>query len=194
MKFPEQIETERLVLKRPFPPTFKLAEKLYAVVDESRETLREWLPWVDQTHSAEDGYNYFLINWCQKHWEESSGYPYLIHEKKTGQPIGVIDFTKFSEPNKTGEIGYWLGDLAVGNGYMSEALSGLEKTVFGLGINRIEIKNDTQNDRSVHVTQRAGYHLDGVARQDAWDSYHNRFRDTNIWSKLRSEWTEKQKD
>ena len=193
MKFPEQIETERLLLKRPFPPTFELAQKLYTIVDESRETLREWLPWVDQTRSAEDEYSHFLVDWCQKHWEEGKGFPYLIHEKKTQGVIGAIDFMKFSEPNKTGEIGYWLGDSAVGFGYMQEALKAVEKTAFELGINRIEIKNDTMNDRSVHVTQKAGYHLDGIARQDAWDAYHNRFRDTNIWSKLKSEWLERQK-
>ena len=193
MIFPEQIESKRLVLKRPFPPTFELAQKVYAVVDASRETLREWLPWVDQTHSAEDEYTHFLVNWCQKHWEEGAGFPYLIHDKETHEVLGAIDLMKYSEKNKSGEIGYWLGDSAVGYGYMSEALSALENTAFELGINRIEIKNDTMNDRSVHVAQRAGYHLDGVARQDAWDDYHQRFRDTNIWSKLKSEWIKRQK-
>ena len=60
-------------------------------------------------------------------------------------------------------------------------------------INRIIIKNDTHNLRSVHVAERCGYVLEGVMRQDLWDDYHGRLRDTNIWSKLKSEWEKEQK-
>ena len=77
---------------------------------------------------------------------------------------------------------------AVGHGYMQEALKILEKEAFNAGLNRIWLWNDTQNIRSVNVTKRLNYHLDGVMRQDAWDEVHQRFRDTNVWSKLKSEW------
>ena len=190
MNFPEQITSERLVLKRPFPATFNIAQELFTLVEESRQTLREWLPWVDKTHSPEDEFSY-LTNWCQKHWEENSGYAYLIHEKVTDKIIGSVDIFKVSDENKSGEIGYWLTDSAVGHGYMQEAVHALESTAFVAGLNRIVIGNDTQNLRSVNVAKRAGYHLDGVLRQDAWDDFHQRFRDTNVWSKLKSEWRER---
>ena len=77
MEFPEQIESERIILKRPYPTTFQLAQELYDVVDKSRDTLREWLPWVDLTHSAEAEYTNYLIDWCQKHWESEKGYAYV---------------------------------------------------------------------------------------------------------------------
>lgn len=187
MNFPEQIVSERIILKRPFPATFVLAESLYTVVDNSRETLREWLPWVDNTHSAENEFTDYLINWCQKHWEDGNGYAYLIHDKQSDQILGAIDIFHVTETDKSGEIGYWLANEAVGKGIMQEAVRALEGTAFQLGLNRITIRNDTQNTKSVRVAQRAGYHLDGILRQDAWDKYHQRFRDTNIWSKLQSE-------
>jgi len=188
MKFPKRIRTERLILKALYPPTFRLAQDHFAVIDKSRETLREWLDWVDKTHVPEDIYNDYLVNWCQKNWESKTGYAYQICQKKDGAIIGSIDFFRIDSRAKSGEIGYWLTDDARGHGYMTEALRGFEKVIFERGFNRIMIGNDTQNIRSVRVTERAGYHLDGVMRQDAWDAYHNRLRDTNVWSRLKSEW------
>jgi len=191
MKLPERIETERVILKRPVP-TFELAKKLYGVADKSRETLREWQPWVDKTHSPEDEYTHYLVEWCQKHWEDETGFAYLITLKETQEIIGCVDIFHISKENRSGEIGYWLSNDAVGQGYMQEVVRALEKASFGAGLNRIWIRNDTRNIRSVNVTKRLGYHLDGVLRQDAWDEIHQRFRDTNMWSKLKSEWEKEQ--
>ena len=187
MKLPEQIESERIILKKSVP-SFELAKKLYAVADKSRETLREWQPWVDKTNSPEDEYTHYLVEWCQKHWDEGTGFAYLIVLKETEGIIGCVDIYHISKEDKSGELGYWLSNDAVGHGYMQEALKILEKEAFNAGLNRIWLWNDTQNIRSVNVTKRLNYHLDGVMRQDAWDEVHQRFRDTNVWSKLKSEW------
>ena len=66
MQLPEQIESERIILKHPINPTFELAETLYKIVDESRETLRKWLPWVDKTNSPEDEFAVFFIGIYKK--------------------------------------------------------------------------------------------------------------------------------
>ncbi len=188
MQLPEQIESERIILKHPMKPTFKLAEELYAIVDKSRNTLREWLPWVDKTNSVEDEFTGFLVGSCQKNWEEGCGFAYILYQKETNLPLGVVDLIHVHEKNQSAEIGFWLSDDAVGHGYMQEAVRALESEAFKNGINRIIIRNDTLNVRSAHVAERCGYVLEGVMRQDIWDKYHNCLRDTNIWSKLKSEW------
>ncbi len=188
MELPEEIESKRVILKHPLIPTFKLAKELYAVVDKSRETIREWLPWPDKTNSPEDEFSGFLMKWYKKHWDNKDGFAYLIYPKDISQFAGVIDLMHVSEEDKSAEIGYWLGDHAVGYGYMQEAVHALESAAFQAGINRIVIRNDTQNLRSVQVAKHCGYVLEGVMRQDAWDEYHQRLRDTNIWAKLKSEW------
>ena len=71
---------------------------------------------------------------------------------------------------------------------MKEAVLALETEAFKAGINRIVIKNDTQNSRSMRVAEQCGYVLEGVMRQDAWDEYHQRLRDTNVWAKLKADW------
>lgn len=193
MQLPEQIESERIILKHPINPTFELAETLYKIVDESRETLREWLPWVDKTNSSEDEFAGFFIEIYQKNWKEGSGVTYLIYQKETNQILGIVDLFQINEKNQSAEIGYWLSDDATGHGYMQEAVRALESEAFQNGVNRIIIRNDTLNMRSAHVAERCGYILEGVMRQDCWDDYHQHLRDTNIWSKLKSEWQKEQK-
>ena len=188
MKLPEQIEAKRIILTGLNNPSFEIAKQIYAVVDKSRNRLREWLPWVDRTNSAEDEYTNFLVEWCKAHWEAEEGFAYLIISKETKQILGCVDIFNISQKNISGEIGYWLSDDAEGNGYMKEAVCALENESFNAGINRIVIKNDTKNLRSVHVTEQCGYVLEGVMRQNAWDEYHQRLYDTNIWAKLKSDW------
>ena len=145
MQLSEQIETERLILKHPLNPTFELAKELYAVVDSSRKSLEEWLPWPNKTNSPEDEFSGYLMGLYKKNWDEKSGCAYLIYHKETNRFLGVVDLMHISEENKSGEIGYWLGDKATGHGYMQEAVRALEATAFQAGINRIVIRNDTQN-------------------------------------------------
>ncbi len=188
MKLPESINAERIVLKGLTTPSFELAKSLYAVADKSRNTLREWLPWVDKTHSAEDEYTHYLVEWCQAHWKAETGFAYLVMLKETKQILGCIDFFNVSQEKKSGEIGFWLASDAVGHGYMQEAAHALEDAVFKVGFNRIVIRNDTKNLRSAYMSERCGYVLEGVMRQDRWNECHQCWRSTNIWSKLKSEW------
>ena len=110
-----------------------------------------------------------------------------MRTKNTNELIGSIDLMGVDEQSKSGEIGYYLFDFAVGFGYMQEAVKCLEKTAFEKGLNRIVIKNDTTNTRSVNVAKQCGYHLDGVLRQDKWNGITQKFRDTNVFSKLKNE-------
>ena len=186
MDFPKKIITDRLILQLPQKPTFKLAEELYKVADSSRESILKWLPWPEKTNSPEDEFNY-LQNWVNKNRIEKKGYAYILREAKSKQIIGVLDFLHVDKDNRSGEIGYWLATSAVGNGYISEALQALERVIFDLGFNRIIIRNDTRNTRSVNVAKRAGYHLDGIMRQVRWLPKENLFTDINIWSKIKDD-------
>lgn len=186
--FPDRFESNRLILERPAPIGFPLAEEIFEAVEVSRESLRPWLPWVDKTHSAEDELLYFLHDYADKKWQAKTAAPYLIRHKETKAFLGVVDIMDLDSPQKRGEIGYWLSDKAVGFGYMTEAIHALEAQAFELGIHRIVIRNDTLNLRSAATAKRAGYRLEGVMRQDVWIPERQAWRDTNLWAKLQSEW------
>lgn len=186
MNFPNQIKSERLVLERPYPVTVELAEEIYKTVMSSREHLSEWLPWATETYSLADEFSY-LKDWCEAHWQNEEGFAYLIREKETKKFLGIIDLMKVNQKHKSAEIGFWLAKDATKKGYMIEAVKALEKEAFKQGLNRLVIGNDTQNISSANVAKNAGYHLDGVLRQERWSEAKNRFRDSNIWSKLKDE-------
>ncbi len=186
MSFPKKIIADRIILQHPQRPTFKLAQELYEAVEVSRENLSKWLPWPDKTKYAEDEF-IFLRDWSHKNWVEHKGYAYLIRSRKNNKFLGVIDFMHADKINNSGEIGYWLADYAAGNGFISEALQTLEKVIFSEGFNRIMIRNDTRNTRSVNVAKRNGYHLDGVMRQLKYLEKEKYYMDMNIWSKIKND-------
>lgn len=189
LKMPQKIKSERIILEAAYPPTFALATEIVEKAKPSYETLRQWLPWPDKVKCPEDEYGY-LINHVQKNWNEGSGFAYIVRNKDTKAFAGLIDFFRYDDKSKTSEIGYWLINEAVGHGYITEAVRAIEKTVFKQGVNRIQIRNDTRNIRSLNVPKRCGYHLDGTIRAAAWASYFQDYRDENVWSKLKSEWEE----
>ena len=184
MDFKEKLEGKRIVLLRPYPPTFDLAQKIFAEVIVSQENLRPWLPWANKEYKQEDAFVY-LTDWCEKSWNEKKGFAYIICDKQTGKFMGCIDAMDINDKHKSCEIGYWISINYQGNGYMHEALELLEAECFRAGINRIVISNDTRNIRSANVAKRAGYHLDGILRQNRWDGYANMFVDSNVWSKIK---------
>lgn len=193
LKMPNKIEAQRIVLMRPYPPTFKLAKEIFEKIELSRSTLRDWLPWVDKTKRPEDNYTVWLVGHVLKNWEAGTGFAYIIRDKETKALLGAVDLMGCHETHKSGEIGYWMSDDAVGHGYMSEAVRALESEAFRQGINRIIIRNDTRNTRSANVAKRCGYQLDGIMRQDRWDERWQSFVDSNVWSKLKSDWEAEQK-
>ena len=134
-----------------------------------------------------------MVNWVKKHWEEGSGFAYIIRRKDTHDFCGVVDFFDYHDKHKAAEIGYWLINEAVGNGYMIEAVRTVERAAFERGVNRIQIRMDTRNIRSLNVAKRCGYHLDGTIRSAAWEDYFKSYRDEHVYSKLKSEWDAEQK-
>lgn len=184
--FRKNIETERLFLTFPDSLTFELAIEIYKAIEESKNELKEFLPWVWNVNSAEEEFT-SLKDYAVKNWTDKKGFFYFIKDKKTGELFGSIDLMDVNVKDKSGEIGFWLKTKATGNGYMAEALKALEKEAFENGFHRIQIKNDTKNIRSVNVTRNAGYHLDGVLREGTFDEHKGVFCDLNIWSKINPE-------
>ncbi len=190
LKMPEKIEGERVVLVRPYPATFELAKEIFEKIDLSRKTLRVWLSWVDGVKRPEDRFPW-LVNQVQT-WNKCEGFAYLVRDKKTNVLLGCVDLADCSEKHKTAEIGYWLSDDAVGQGYMTEAVYTLESMAFKKGFNRITIRNDSKNIRSDNIPKRCGYHMEGVSRSLKWSDQWHSFRDINVWSKLKTDWKKQQ--
>ena len=102
------------------------------------------------------------------------------------EPAGMIDLHEFSHDNQRAQIGYWLADRFQGLGIMTLSLNRLEQIAFNeLGLNRLELLADINNQKSRAVAERRGFHQEGILKEYAL--YNGKFHDMVLYSKLKSE-------
>lgn len=178
---PEQIFTERLVLKKHSP---ELAEIMFAYVDRDRERLGQFLPWVVHTRTVFDEINYIAMT--QRLWENHDMFDYGLFRQQDNRYLGNLGVHNLAWAHARCELGYWILGEFEGQGYITEAVAALEASLLGLGFNRIEIRCSDLNRRSGGVPERLGYRLEGILRQQSFEM--GAFRDTRVYARLRSEW------
>ena len=178
----ENISGKRIKLKR---PVFNIenAKVIYSVINRCRDVFSPWLDWANGTNSADDTLKF--LEKADDDWKNNTQFVYEIH---VGEKFaGLISAINIVRQHKRAEIGYWLGTENTGKGFMAEAVSLLEKELFADGFNRIVIQTDVLNAKSAGVAKRCGYILEGVLRQERYSERLGRFRDTNVFSKLKAD-------
>lgn len=178
----ENIVGKRIKLKRPFC-NIKTAEKIYSVIDKCRDIFLPWLGWVKDTNSPKDTLKFLEV--VNKDWNSNTQFVYEISVDKNF--VGLISVVNVAWPHKRAEISYWLDTDYTGCGYMAEAIALIEKELFDNGFNRIVIHTDALNQRSANVALKAGYQFEGILRQNIYSVACERYRDQNVFSKLKSD-------
>ena len=153
-------ETERLKIR-----LFKLedVDDIYEYCSD--EEVTRYLPFDTYTEKqqAVDRINYCL-----------EGYKNLdkpivcaIEYKEDGKLMGSIDFVKWDEGHKVGEVGYVLNKKYWNKGIMTEALKTILKFGFeNMQLNRIELRCDERNQASAKVMEKNGLTYEGTLRQN----------------------------
>lgn len=180
IKFPIKIETERLELKQHCEDQ---AQTMFAYVDQDRQRLRRFLPWVDFVKKVEDEIDY--VKMTLEDWDSCKKFDYGVYRKADGIYLGNVGVHTIKWAHHGCELGYWILGQFEGQGNISEAVLGIQKVAFQFGFNRIEIRCSSLNVKSASVPKRLGYKLDGTLRQDAIEL--GQYRDTMIFSKLRTD-------
>lgn len=138
------------------------ASAVFNLIENSRVTLSEWLPWVKHTNTIDDVQNYFLS--CINRLENNNGFDLCIHYNNS--IVGLIGLHKIDHQNKLTSIGYWLDNEYHGKGIMTKAVDALCNYCFNeLQLNRIEIACATENTKSQNIPKRLGFTLEGTLRQ-----------------------------
>ena len=189
-QFKTKLFGKRIVLKR-LKPSILTASAVFKVVDENRKHLLPWFPWVTLNKQIEDSLKYLFDVDVKFKAGEKIDYGIYVNNEYIGN-IGIFNINK---KNKSAEIGYWLSTKFTRNGYMTEALGVLEKESFlNNNLNRIQIKCDERNIPSAGVAKKAGYLLEGKYREDSYSEYFKDFRNTFIFSKLKSDFKKNKHD
>ena len=164
----------------------KHAEELFKLVDENREYLREWLPWLDMNATLEDTREFILTSF--EYFEGGDGFNAGIWFES--QLVGVIEFHKTDWANFKTSIGYWLGRSYQGKGLMTKACRTVVDYIFSqMELHRIEIYCATGNKKSQGIPERLGFVKEGVLRQAEW--LYDHFVDLILYSMLAEEWSNK---
>jgi ribosomal-protein-serine acetyltransferase len=183
LRFDERFYTERLLLRLPLPGD---GAAVYEAMQESLPELRPWMTWANRHQSAEETER--LIAESHARFLERTDLRYHAFLRSTGKLVLCGGLHRIDWDARKFEIGYWLRSPYAGRGYATEAVRGLERlAIQQLGANRIEIRIDRNNARSIRVAERLGYTLEGILRRDAWNAAHTALRDTLLFAKVRGE-------
>jgi ribosomal-protein-serine acetyltransferase len=183
IKFKEQLKGKRILLRQT-KPTLDTARRMFEQVEINRKHLAPWLPWEKFTKKVEDSMKYLFDK--EKETNEGKKIEYGIYVE--GEYVGNISMFDINQTKKSGEIGYWISKEFAGKGYVTEAVKVLEAYFFRtIKLNRIQIKCDEKNTASKRVAEKAGYVFEGKRRQDSYCEYYKDFRNTLVFSKLKSE-------
>ncbi|WP_137743021.1 GNAT family N-acetyltransferase [Robertmurraya siralis] len=158
-------------------------ERIFELINNSREYLREWLPWLDTTIKIEDTIEY--IKMCLKGFAENKSLSTVILFK--GNIVGVTGFNSINWSNNTAYIGYWLGEGYQGNGIMTRVAKALTDYAFTeLKLNKVEIRAAVGNKKSRRIPERLAFVNEGCIRRAEW--LYDHYVDHVVYGILADEW------
>jgi len=154
LNLPMPIYTKRLLI-RPLMPGD--GQQLFTAIEETREQLRKWLPWVDA-----------VKNWQDSERTAHEFYAEFIRGKKFNLAIfaeeyliGMSGFNEVSWNIPSGIIGYWCRLSGQRNGFIREAVAAITLYAFReMGLKRVSILCHDSNLKSIQVAMSLGFELE----------------------------------
>jgi len=156
MNPPEQMDTERLILRKP-----KLEDSIHVfegwAQDADVTRFLTWHPYQRVEQVAE------FIRRCIVDWEKGWRFPFILSIKENRKVAGMID--PRVEGHRLG-IGYALARPHWGKGYMTEATRAIIDWAFQQkDIYRVYAVTDVENTGSQRVLEKAGMNREGLLRR-----------------------------
>ena len=147
------------------------ADVLFALTDNNREYLGEFLRWVPCVKTVDDSLHH--IHETLENRKNNIKYTYGI--EAGGEVVGDINLRNLQDDALPAEIGYWIAPEYSGKGFTTRAVSALtELGMNSLGLNKIIIRANPDNIASNRVAEKAGYIHVGSEVEDG--------ETLNVWS------------
>jgi ribosomal-protein-serine acetyltransferase len=140
------------------------ARELWLAVEESRNYLAPWLPWVPFQQDEPSLLRF--ADACVADWDAGRALRMVIRERASKTFVGVVGLETCVHMHASCELGYWLREPAQGRGYMTEAAATLVRAAFEkFNMHRIRVAAATTNHKSLSVILRLGFRFEGIARE-----------------------------
>lgn len=179
LDLPDEWIGERIVLRRWRDAD---VQALYDAIIASKEHIARWLPWPKFYHSLDDAYQFIRSN--SGHWSIHKHIGTGIWRREDGALLGSLGVTVHDWAVPAFEIGYWLGQVHEGRGYVSEGVGIMTRFLFeGLHAGRVVIRCDARNARSKAVPERLGFTFEGCLRRDSLGA-DGEIRDTLVYAMI----------
>ncbi|AOZ90999.1 GNAT family N-acetyltransferase [Paenibacillus crassostreae] len=178
INFP-RLKTERFTLRKAEEKDQHDIFELY-----SNESVIKYMPFTPFI-SVEDAIN--EMSWYQKIFKEQSGLRWMIEDSESKKVIGTCGFLNYEKMHNRIEIGYDLTPHFWGKGIMTEVVKCIMDFGFlTMKVNKIEAKVEPENEASIRLMYKLGFHKEGVLRQHEFEK--GKYVDLAIFSKLKSEY------
>ncbi|WP_158969264.1 GNAT family N-acetyltransferase [Paraglaciecola sp. L3A3] len=158
------------------------AISLFNLIQSNRNYLKQWLPWLDLVSNFEQTQTFIDTAIYRHNESESSNYAIFYQEKL----VGLAGFNTFDFQNKNATLGYWLAELYVGKGIITQVV----KTLLDMGfidykLHKIAIHCAVENLKSRAIPERLGFVCEGQFRQCEW--LYDHYVDHMLYSTLKTE-------
>ena len=161
IELPDELVGDRVIVR---PWAEADSDSLWDAIDDSRDHLEPWMPWVDRYRNPDNALEYARRS--RARWLLREDLAVAIVERATGRIVGGSGFHRTDWTYRLFEIGYWVRQDCEGRGYVHETVQLLTRLAFEqLDANRVELRIDTRNLRSLRVAERLGFVLEGTLRR-----------------------------
>ncbi|TDM25829.1 N-acetyltransferase [Macrococcoides caseolyticum] len=163
-------------------PEVTYAEALFNVLDQNRLYLREYLSFIDYVKEVEHETQFIKMMLTRQ--AEGTGRLFLIFIN--GSLQGTIDLHAISNEHKKAEIGYWISKSYSGKGITTKAVRSICDFGFNtLGLNKISLIADTENQGSNKVALKSGFTFVCTDVEDIM--HYGTLRDMNRYALLKKD-------
>jgi ribosomal-protein-serine acetyltransferase len=160
---------------------FSDAQEIFTTIDNQRDYLGKWLPFVKITEKVTDTENF--IKSVLEAPEDKREYIFVIRYKT--EFAGIIGFRDTDRLNLKTEIGYWLSEPFQGKGIISKAVKEIISFTFNeLEMNRLQIRCAVGNEKSKRIPQKLNFTFEGIERAGELLS-DGTFVDVEVYSLLK---------
>lgn len=143
--------------------TIENPAKILEAREESFDDLKPWMGWSQEKPTLE-GIKQELKD-AETLRENLASYRFHIY-RAPAKFLGGIGIIRYGAYGKSAELGYWMRTSVQRMGYTREALALMSLYLMKIGLNRIEVRADIDNHRSIKVASSIGMKMDGVLRAD----------------------------
>ena len=176
---PETFTTDRLLIRCPRPGD---AGEVNSAIIESLPRLRPWFPWAQTAPSL--SHTRAGLTLAQQKYRDRSDLRLLVFLRSSGVFVASSGLHRPDWSVPRFEIGYWARTGQEGQGYITEAVRGIAGFALDtLRANRLEIRCDARNARSIAVAERCGFVQEARLRHETRD-VAGELRDTLIFARF----------